>query len=378
MKTTQMKPIRILHILHSMNRGGTENAIMNYYRHIDKSKIQFDFLLTCVRKCDFEDEILSLGGRINRVPQPSLFKIKSYSNAVGIFLQSHNEYKIVHSHTSSKSTLPLWIAKRKGVPIRIAHAHSNASEPGFMGFIRNSLKWPLKKIATDFMACGYDAGVWLYGINFMQKGRVHILKNVIECQKFNFNQEVRVQMRKMLGLQEDSIVVGNVARFNVDKNHLFLLDVFAEALKLNPNLHLLLVGDGELRDTIEKKITELRLTQNVILTGVVSNVYDFLQAMDIFLFPSLHEGLGMGLIEAQVAGLTCFTSAITVPKAADITGMVHYLPLSETPISWANYILEHIPLIRKGHIDDARKAGYDAELAASVLQKYYIERFNMA
>ena len=155
--------IRVLHILHSMNRGGAEAMLMNYYRNIDRTRVQFDFLLTEQNRCQFEDEIEYLGGRVYRVPLLRWSDPLPYINGVKRFFGEHPEYRIVHSHTSSKSAVPLWVAKKSGVPVRIAHAHNNKSESGVSGRVRDLLKIPLKKMATDFFACGEEAAKWLYG-----------------------------------------------------------------------------------------------------------------------------------------------------------------------------------------------------------------------
>ena len=182
-----MSAIRVLHILHSMNRGGAENAIMNYYRHIDRDKVQFDFLLTETDKCAFEDEIIAFGGRIYRVPLLTLRNPYSYCKAVRLFYKTHPEFKIVHSHTSSKSFLPLYIAKRNGIPIRVAHSHNSKSESGIRGWIRDCLKLPLRMVATDLCACGEEAAKWLYGEAVFNKGIVRIVPNVIETQAYDYS-----------------------------------------------------------------------------------------------------------------------------------------------------------------------------------------------
>ena len=366
-----MTTIRILHILHSMNRGGAENAIMNYYRHIDRSQVQFDFLLTEPNKCQFEDEIITLGGRIYRVPVLRMSNPFPYLKGVSSFFDKHPEYRIVHSHTSSKSVFPLWIAKKKGIPVRIAHSHSSQSEVGIDGKIRNLLKYPLKHVATSYFACGSDAAKWLYGEKMTNEGRVTIIPNVIECKRFVYNPIIREEYRKKLGISDNTLLLGCTARFCYPKNQAFAVSILKELHKKNINSVLLLVGDGEERPIIEAKIAENRLEEFVKFAGIVSNVSDYEQAMDVFLMPSFYEGLPLSLIEAQISGLPCFVSE-GVPKEADKTGLVKFISLDEGPSKWASTILDYHNYRRRSFINELVAAGYDAETSAKDLEQFYL------
>lgn len=370
-----MSEIRVLHILHSMNRGGAENAIMNYYRHIDRSKVQFDFLLTEQEKCQFEEEIMSLGGKVYRVPLLKMSNPLPYLKAVSFFFDKHPEFKIVHSHTSSKSFFPLWIAKRKGIPVRIAHSHNTKSEKGFKGWIRDYLKILLKKVATHFFSCGEEAAKWLYGNSFYEKGIVKILPNVIECPSFIFDSHKREEMRVLYSLKEDTYAIGCVSRFSPQKNLLFAIDVFNELHQLNQNSVMFLLGDGEMRNEIIAKISMLGLSESVIHTGVVPNVSDYEQAMDAYLMPSYHEGLPLSLIEAQIVGLRCFVST-GIPHEVDKTGLVTFLPLYDGAKKWAQVILENRFYDRRSYYDELKAAGYDAETSAKGLEHLYLDFFN--
>ena len=369
-----MEPIRVLHILHSMNRGGAENAIMNYYRHIDREKVQFDFLLTEPSKCQFEDEILSLGGRVFRVPRLTIRNPFPYLVGVWRFYKSHPEYKIVHSHTSSKSFFPLLIAKLIGIPVRICHSHNTKSEAGLGGFFRNCLKFPLKRVATHFCACGVEAAIWLYGKKYFNNGRVLIVPNVIEAELFSFSKERRYEIRNLLGIPESTVVLGCTARFSFQKNHRFLLCVFNEFNKLVRDSVLLLLGGGELRFEIENQVQELGLSDRVHFVGTVPNVSDYVQAMDFFILPSINEGIPLSLIEAQVSGLRCFVSE-GVPRESDKTGLVSFLPLEKGVSFWTSRILNEISYQRRSHIDDITIAGYNAAISALRLQEFYISLY---
>ena len=368
--------IRVLHILHSMNRGGAENALMNYYREMDRTKVQFDFLLTDPHHSSFEDEIIQLGGKVYRVPPLVIKNPFPYIQGVKRFFKEHSEYKIVHSHTSSKSVFPLGIAKMVGIPIRICHSHNALSEGGIMGLIRNALMPFLKITANVYMSCGEKAAEWLYGKRYLSSGKVEIIHNVINAGLFRYNEEKRKQMRRELNISDDTIVIGHVARFSTQKNHLFALDVFYEFLKLHPKAIYMLVGDGEKREEILNKISELGIAANVKLIGVVPNVYDYEQAMDIFVLPSLCEGLPLSIIEAQVSGLPCVTTAGTVSTECRVTDLVKYVSLSLSPSEWAKVYLESTFIKRKDRYNEISAAGYDSKTTAHTLQERYIELYN--
>ena len=366
--------IKVLHVLHTMNRGGAENAIMNYYRFVDRSRVQFDFLLTDPNPCSFEEELLSLNSVIYRAPQFTMSHPQRYISFVNRFFKEHGEYKIVHSHTSSKSFFPLWLAKRNGVPVRICHSHSSKTDAGVKGALRNALMPMLKTVATDFLACGEQAAIWLYGNRFFNQGKVQIYKNVIDASLFRYNFDKRNEIRNSLHLQSDDFVIGHTARFCDVKNHLFDLDVLAEAVKLYPQTKLLLVGDGELRPAIVEKANSLGLTDYVIMTGVVTNVSDYEQAMDVFILPSFFEGLPLSIIEAQTSGLPCFTTEGTVSKECSVTDLVQYLPL-DNPKVWSERIISVKDKDSVDRYDEIVKEGYDAATSAVKLQRFYEDKY---
>lgn len=366
-------PIRVLQILHSMNRGGAENALMNYYRLIDKNKIQFDFLLTDKGKSDFEDEILAFGGKIFRVPLLTMRHPWDYVNAIKSFLRSHPKYRIAHSHTSSKSIIPLAVAKYCGVPIRISHSHSSKSESGFRGAIRNIFKPFLKVTANRYFSCGEQASQWLYGRRMIKQGKVAIIRNAINASQFRYSVKTRDRIRKELEIGEKTFVVGQVARFCDVKNHLFSIDILKAILRRRPDSILLLVGDGPERERITSYAESLGVASKVIMVGVVPNVYDYEQAMDAFILPSFYEGLPLSIIEAQVSGLPCFTTKGTVSEECSVTDLVRYLPLETGAKFWADEILRSAAQARIDRFEDIKAAGYDSVTAARQLQNIYLE-----
>lgn len=367
-----MKPIRVLHILHSMNRGGAENAIMNYYREFDRNTVQFDFLLTDSKKCDFEDEIISQGGRIYRVSPLRLSNPLPYIKDVTNFLKKHREYSIIHSHTSSKSVIPLTIAKALRFPVRISHSHNSKSEAGVMGIVRNILKPWLKVSANVYMSCGEQASEWLYGKTYSVTGKVKIIRNVISAEKFRYNKNIRKEIRDKYNISSDTFVVGHVARLCEEKNHRFGLDILKELLRIHPNTIYMIVGEGPLRDDLLSYAKSIKVDHALKMIGLVQNVYDYEQAFDAFILPSFYEGLPLSIIEAQVSGLPCFTTQGTVSSECSVTDLVHYLPLSIGADKWAVEILSHLQDNRVDRYEEIKNAGYDAKNSAASLQNIYL------
>lgn len=365
--------IRILHILHSMNRGGAEAMLMNYYRNVDRTRVQFDFLLTEQNRCQYEEEIEQMGGRVYRVPLLTFSNPFPYISGVKSFLREHPEYGVVHSHTSSKSAVPLWVAQQCGVPIRVCHAHSSSAGHGLEGFVRWTLGVWLKQVATDFMSCGEGATICWYGKEYLSK--VHFVPNAVDMDKLRFDDSIRCTMREKMKISDDDCVMGMVSRFHPVKNHLFALDVLAAVKQRHCNAKLLFVGDGDLRSAIEEKIFSLSLQDDVILAGLVSDVPNYLQAMDVVLMPSSHEGLPVSLVEAQANGLSVVAST-GVPHEVDVTENVTFLPL-EVDV-WADSLAVKISqgMERDAKaVNKVREAGYDIKIASKWLEEWYMKQY---
>ena len=361
-------PIRVLHVVTYMGRGGLETMIMNYYRHMDRSKVQFDFLTHRDFRADYDDEIEALGGRIYRLPRLVPWS-KNYRAALNSFFAGHPEYRIVHVHQDCLSSVILKAAKKQGVPVRIAHSHNSSQD--------KNLKYPIKLFyrrqiagnATELFACGKDAGDWMFcGAHY------RILNNAIDTGQYIYNPVRSQKVRQELGIPSESFVVGHIGRFNAVKNHTFLLDVFSKLKEQQQNALLLLVGDGDLRGEVEKKASDLGLSDCVIFTGIRSDVPDLLQAMDCFVFPSLYEGLPVTLIEAQAAGLPCIVSDSVSAECAK-TRLMDRISLHENPTVWANRISERAHSSRPNTQEELICAGYDIAANAQWLQNYYIEQW---
>lgn len=361
------RQIRILHVVTYMGRGGLETMIMNYYRHIDRDKVQFDFLVHRDFKADYDDEIESLGGRIFRVPRLVPWSRNYIKSLEGFFL-SHPEYKIVHVHQDCLSSVILKVAKKCGVPVRIAHSHSSNQDKNLKYLIKLFYKKSISTYATHLFACGKDAGDWMFG-----GADYRIINNAIDSGAYSYNPEKRARVRNDLGISDDAFVIAHVGRFNAVKNHTFLLDVFDKISKQNDKAVLLLVGDGILRSEMENKVEALELADKVIFTGVRSDVQELMQAMDCFVFPSLYEGLPVTLVEAQAAGLPCIVSD-GVPEECAITDLVKHVSLSQSVEMWANEIFNTISASRQDTRQQIANAGFDIQANAQWLQNFYLEQ----
>ena len=364
-------PIRILHVVTYMGRGGLETMIMNYYRHVDRNKVQFDFLVHRDLKADYDDEIISLGGRIFRLPRLIPWSY-GYRKALKQFFKSHTEYKIVHVHQDCLSSIVLKAAQKSGVPVRIAHSHSSSQDKDFKYLIKLYYKRKIKNYATNLFACGKEAGDWMF-----RGEKYQLINNAINSKSYKYNEEYRKNVRDEFQISDDMFVIGHVGRFNTVKNHTFLLDVFVELKQIHSRSKLMLVGDGELREKIESKAEELGIKESVIFTGVRNDVAKLMSVMSCFVFPSLYEGLPVTLIEAQAAGLPCIISD-NISSECDKTGLVERISLNDSSSFWAEKIINKLNYIRRDTSNEIEKAGYDISVNAEQLQKFYLDRWKEA
>lgn len=360
-------PKRILHVVTHMNRGGLETMIMNYYRHMDRSKVQFDFLVHREQKADYDDEILALGGKIYRLQPLNPFS-GAYLRSLDSFFAEHKEYGIVHSHLDCMAGIPLKYAKKYGVPVRLAHSHNNSQPKDAKYLLKLLYKRRIAPYATKLFACGTDAGRWMFGTDDFT-----VLNNAIDAAACRYDPEVREAVRQELGICENATVVGHVGRFCTQKNHIFLMDIFASVLRLQPEAVLLLIGVGELRAETEAKAKELGIADSVIFAGLRSDVNRLLQAMDVFMLPSLHEGLPLSAVEAQAAGLLCLISD-KVPMECAKTDLVTQIPLTAHPDQWAEAVLTAASQPRKDTLEDIRRSGFDVRENARWLQEFYLNQ----
>lgn len=368
-----MPPIRVLHVVTIMNMGGLETLIMNLYRNINRDMVQFDFLVHRQEPGIYEDEIIRLGGRIFRVYPISPKTLFQYQIQLRRFFSNNLEYKIVHSHLDTLSTFVLKAAKKAGIPCRIAHSHNSKMLLDIKALFRICSRFFINKYCTERFACSSQAAKWLFGRSELSNKGVVIFKNSIEAQKFQFDEEKRQSIRTELQI-DNKLVVGHIGRFEYQKNHDFLIDIFLRINQINPNSVLLLVGTGGLEDKIKEKVISLNLNKNVIFMGVSKRVVDLLHGMDIFIFPSHFEGLGIVLIEAQATGLKCLTSE-TVPDEAIISPLIEKINLKERPEYWAQKALDYVNGYQRNNmIEVVRKMGYDIKTSAQTLEKFYLNK----
>ena len=356
--------LRVLQVVTKMDRCGLETLLMNYYRNIDREIIQFDFLTHREEHGQYDDEIEQLGGNIYHVPHLNPLN-PGYYKALDDFFRTQ-PYNIVHSHLDCTSTFPLRAAKKANVPNRIAHIHNTNQD--------RDIKYPIKMIskklmpyyATDFFACGKAAGEWAFaGRKFT------VMKNAIDTTCYAFNSDIRVKIRNEFGLR-DEFLVGHVGRFDPQKNHKFLLKIFAKLKKLNPTAKLMLVGNGNGRDEIVQMAERMGLKDAIIFTGVRADVNELMQAMDVFVLPSLYEGLPVTMVEAQAAGLPCVISDKVPTECAIVDGLVKSVALSDDLSIWVDALQKAKNIERKDHTQEISEKGYDIKQAADWLKNYYI------
>lgn len=368
------EPIRVAHIIGKWLGGGVEAVVMNYYRHIDRSKIQFDFL------CDEDstnipyEEIERLGGRVILIP-PYQKIFKYQKELIRIFKE--NNYKIVHSHINTLSVFPLRAAKKAGVKVRIAHSHSTTNKKEWKKNLLKQVLRPFSKVyATDYMCCSELAGRWLFGDKAYDSGKVYLLNNAIDLDKFKYNESLRKEKRKELGISDDILVIGHIGRFVAQKNHTFLIDIFNELHKKNNNSILLLAGQGPLMEEIKNKVKELKLNDSVRFLGQRNDVNELYQAFDVFCLPSLYEGLPVVGVEAQSSGLLCILSD-AMTKETKVLDITKFMSLNNIPEEWADSILDDVKRYKR--IDTSKEMtskNFNIKEEAKKLEKYYLNLYN--
>ena len=360
--------IKILHFVSTPARwSGVMGTIMNYYRHIDREKIQFDFLVHRDFEAAYDREIMGLGGKIYRLPRLNPIS-HYYRKQLDKFFREHREYKIVHSHLDCMSAIPLKSAKRNGVPVRIAHSHSSSQTKDKKYYLKMFYKDKIRKYATELFACSEAAGQWMFNTDHF-----HILNNAIDTNQYVYAPLVRSSERIIMGIPEETLVIGHVGRFAPPKNHKYLIELFNQVRKKIPNTILLLVGDGELRTQMEKQVKELGIQGKVIFAGQRTDVSRLLQVMDVFVFPSIYEGLPVSLIEAQAAGLPCLISD-KVPIECKKTDLVEQVPLDDMN-KWIELIIGAEKVMRRDTSEEIKKSGFDINSSAKKLEEFYLSTY---
>lgn len=370
------QPVRILHILGNTQLGGAESRIMDLYRHMDRSVVQFDFVVHSKEEGYFNEEIRKLGGRIFRVPRFRVLNYFSYCRAWKKLLQEHrdadgrSEFHMIQGHMTSTAAIYLPIARKCGIETTIAHARSAGVDKGLKGILTRFLRRNLSKKADYLFTCSELAGISVFGKKAVEQGRTRFLPNAIDCQKFAPDPLVREKIRRELGI-EKCYVIGHVGRFHYAKNHEYLLRVFAELVKRKTRDYvLLLLGEGSGMEDIRILSRELGIGDKVYFLGNKSNVNDYYQAMDYFVYPSRFEGMPGTIVEAQTAGLRCLMSD-TICKEVIATELVTTRSIREDPGLWADEIEQHLQYQRSSRVDEMKELGFDVHGQAVLMTDFY-------
>lgn len=370
------EPIRILHVVGRMDRGGIETMLMNLYRNIDREKVQFDFLAHYGREAAYNDEIRSMGGRIYEMPalksedRAYYWRFFQYIFALRKFFREHKEYKIVHGHMTNTACFYMPIAKKNGVKHCIAHSHSTHGKAGLFGLVTNLLQRPVFKHATDWFACSEAAAGWLYPKTVIQSGRVHLVPNAIDAKKFRFDPQVRERMRRELGI-EGKLAIGCVGRFRQEKNQGYLVGVLQELLKSRSDAVIVFAGDGPCEEAVRRSGEEAGISDRLIFLGMRSDIPEIMQALDVLAMPSVFEGLPVTGIEAQASGLPILASE-GVTREMNVLGMVEYLPLEASAKAWAEKLAMLAERPREDTYAQMSATGYDIHTTAPWLQEFYL------
>lgn len=364
------EPIRVLHFGMTYALGGIETFVMNVYRNIDRSKIQFDFIKNG-SKMYFEEEVKEMGARVHTIVPRRENPFLYWYEINNIIKQ--NNYKIIHCHMNSLSTIkPIIAAKKAHYPCIIVHSHNQwRGTSKVTQYLHDYNFKKLKKINTFHLACSDVASHWIFG----EDSKAEIIHNGIDLEKYAFRNETRRAYKKLLDLNEEEKVVGHIGRFDYQKNHEFLIDIFYEMLQQNPKVNLLLIGDGELKDKVKQKVKALGISNKVSFLGVREDVNKFLNVIDVLLLPSHYEGLPITLIEAQANGVPCIISDV-ISKDVKVTESIEYMSLNKSAKTWAQAALRATQVSeRKDTYKQMKLAGYDIYEVVKRLETIYIEGY---
>ncbi len=364
--------IRVLQVIGVMDRGGAETMVMNLYRAIDRSKIQFDFLVHEQREGDYDAEIRALGGLFFRLPRFNGANAVAYRKQVRAFFAEHSEYRVVHGHIGSCAPIYLSEAKRAGA-YTIAHSHAQSYEGGLAGLAFKVVARPVRGVADYFMACSREAGLDRFGAAIVAGDRFSIVPNGIDVQRFACDEASHEAAKAAWGLTGRPVVC-HTGRLIPVKNHAFLLDMFARVHERIPDAVLVCAGRGELEGELKARSYELGLADSVRFLGVVDDVPGLLRAADVFVFPSVKEGLPLAVVEAQAAGLAT-TISTGVPDFALVSDRARRISLEEGPDAWAQFVLDDLDRVASEPRSDAcgqvRSHGFDIVEGAARIAAFY-------
>lgn len=369
-----MNKSRILQIAGMRHRAGIENFIMNVVDNIDTSRIQIDFLYTWTERGPFDDRLERKGCKLYRIDSygKNPIKIISHTKQLYNLLKNNKDIGAVHIHGNTAiGCLDACIAKISGIKRVIVHSHNSGVGSFRSKLLHKIIKRIIDPFIDDRFACSEQAWNWMFLKHNKYSGVNKIIQNGIDTKKYVFNKDIRKYQKEKWGLKEN-LTVGFVGRLTEQKNPLFLLEIFNSLLKFEPKAKLMIVGDGEYKEVMQKKVLELNIDEQVIFTGVQPNVNDLMQAMDVFILPSVWEGLGIVLIEAQAAGIPCIVSDIIAEEVL-ITNLITKISLKENVDSWAKTILNAIKYNEK--LDTYKEivhSGFDIKTTAEWLEAFYL------
>ncbi len=366
---------RIAVIMGKMHSGGKKNLVMEYYRNIDRSLIQFDFICDTDSNAIPYDEIRELGGRVYEVaPYQHIFKnMKDIYN-----ICKKNKYKIIHGYNGTMNIFAMFVGALAGIPIRINESISMAHKDDKKTILKKILKPFSKCFSTHYMANGETCGRWQFGNKIYDSGKVEIFKTVINTDNNKFQSDIRDQTRRELKI-EDNIVIGHIGRLTAQKNTLFLIEIFNEILKKEPRAKLLIIGDGELKEEMFQRIKKYQIENHVLYLGRREDIQQFYNAMDVFLLPSLYEGLPVVGVEAECCGLPVFFSTEIPRESSPCDDIGFFVGLEKNAAEWADIILKktrELSLERCDRSDDVKRAGFDSASEGKRLTGYYLKLLN--
>ena len=369
--------IRILHSVSNMDRAGLETMLMNYYRHMDRSKIQFDFLCNKSKKGAYDEEIKALGGRIYKTPGLNPARYPQYLKYMTKLFRENNDYKIIEAHNGTLGVYALHAAKKNDIPVRICHSHNTIVEHDWKFPLKIFCKQLLPANTTHHFACGVEAARGYFGDETVNTGDYKLVYNAIEVERFIYNEEIRNRIKRENGL-EGKKIIGHIGRFMTQKNHTFLLEIFAEICKKDEDAVLVLLGEGELQDKIKAKAQSLGISDKVKFMGSVSNTNEWYSTFDLFLLPSLHEGLPLVGVEAQANDLPCVFSD-TISKEVALTDKAQFVSLDTPASEWADIVLNKIKGdIRRDNTQLMTEKHYNIATEAKKLQDYYLNLYSQS
>lgn len=371
-KNSKANPIRVAVIMGKMNSGGKKTLAMEYFRHMDNKKVKFDFICDADSNAIPTEEIEKSGGDVHIVA-PYQHIIRNMWDMYSLFRK--NRYDIVHAYNSTMNLFPMAAAFMAGIPVRINESVSMGNKKE-KKFILKCLLRPFSHLfSTHYMSCGETCGIWQFGKDLYNRGKIAVFKSVVNTDKYKFAPDLRKSTRDKYHLS-DNMVIGHIARFTAQKNSLFLIDIFHQIYEMEPKAKLLLIGDGDLKDAMMAKIHQLHIEDAVVYLGRREDILQFYNAMDCFLLPSLYEGLPIVGIEAEATGLPVFFSDKIPKESGACDDLSYFIELNKSPRVWAEKILNetnrHISY-RRQRTEDIKAAGFDSAEEARRLESYYNE-----